>query len=301
MNKTERVHLQRLKTIGWRFFFANHFPSIASSNLPIHFLALPLNRRVRQTLIILCSIENHHEKINSFFHTLLVLGIVFARRPTRFFSGMYSSIHLRGFFSWRFLLLGELQKKRRTENTRQKHALGCCEVFQAILRWTNFRHHHRALIRFGSNGDNLKVSFLRALSLFVGFATHNNSLKPWFNVCMGPLAYPISTLHKLFVQQLGFLSGLTKWTKNWSIKSTSSFASSTWFRLFFNALSYSATAFISLVLRWNPLFGFVIVMMTNQMRTRVENEARKEEKKERNQKNKLSVEWKLGCWVMGPR
>lgn len=104
-----------------RIFFASHFPSIASSNLPIHFLALPLNRRVRQTLIILCSIENHHEKINSFFHTLLVPGIVFARRPTRFFRACILPFicvffFLGDFFCW------ESSKKRRTE-TQERNTL----------------------------------------------------------------------------------------------------------------------------------------------------------------------------------
>lgn len=56
---------------------------------------------VQTTLIISCSIENHHKKINSFFHTLLVL-VLSSRYDDHYFSScLRFSIQFLGVFSGR--------------------------------------------------------------------------------------------------------------------------------------------------------------------------------------------------------
>lgn len=125
-----------------------------------------------------------------------------------------------------------------------------------------------------------------------------NFLNPWFNVCMGPMEYPISYVTSTFV-----------WTTiEFSLEHKKTRVSNqllSWLDSDFPLL-YRTALGLFFVLWWNPLFRFVIVTMTNQMRIRVEwntkktksKGERKQQRKNENQKKKLSVEWKLGCWVM---
>jgi hypothetical protein len=102
---------------------------------------------VPATLIILCSIENHHKKINSFFHTLLVL-VLFSRDDRSFHAGNFA-IHFR--LSWEiFFLLLLLEGERieqKSEAKRPTH--GALRWFFYFFFFTSLtRLVNRALIRF---------------------------------------------------------------------------------------------------------------------------------------------------------
>ena len=125
------------------------------SNISIRFslhptfrlLAFPLlftHPNVQTTLIILCSIENHHKKINS-FSTLLVL-VLFCATTTIFFL----SIHFLGDFSF-----VEVSREKKTTKVSGLYQ----GAFDPHCSAQFFLHSTSSFIRIQPNADNLKSFF----------------------------------------------------------------------------------------------------------------------------------------------
>lgn len=78
------------------------------------------------TLIILCSIENHHKKINSYYHTLLILSLF--SHNDRLFSGLYfllffsflSSFLVLNFPFIRFSKISFVKWPKKNKSTQMK-------------------------------------------------------------------------------------------------------------------------------------------------------------------------------------
>jgi hypothetical protein len=131
---------------SYQFRSCSFSPHPLLCSVPKQFLALFTHHR-STTLIILCSIENHHKKINSFFHTLLVL-VLFSRDDRSFHAGNFA-IHFR--LSWEiFFLLLLLEGERieqKSEAKRPTH--GALRWFFYFFFFTSLtRLVNRALIRF---------------------------------------------------------------------------------------------------------------------------------------------------------
>lgn len=93
----------------------------------------PITASIRTTLIILCSIENHHKKLIH-FSTLFLLWYCF-RAATVFF-GLNFSIHFE--FSWEISFV-ELAKEGKNRNARKKSGLERgAFVFHVSILWSIF-------------------------------------------------------------------------------------------------------------------------------------------------------------------
>lgn len=120
---------------------------------PANFYASTLNlldRRVHQTLIILCSIENHHKKLIH-FSTLFFFSVLFSRDDRRFFWARFILPFIRVFFLGDFLWLSS----KKTE------------LWVVVRRFKPF-----SMIDFSSssalstvNADNPKLFFVASKAL----------------------------------------------------------------------------------------------------------------------------------------
>jgi hypothetical protein len=113
------------------------FPKRKEKNETIFLRSLHTIAVVPATLIILCSIENHHKKINSFFHTLLVL-VLFSRDDRSFHAGNFA-IH---FSLGRFFFSFVGRRKNRAKERSEDQLMGSF-FLMSLTRLVN-----RALIRF---------------------------------------------------------------------------------------------------------------------------------------------------------